>query len=362
MSKRVFAMAFFLTICILNGCGSEPEVPEPAVRPVKYALIGPAGAVQSRRFVGTAKAGLEARLSFRASGLIESIPVQVGDRIEAGQIIASLDNRDAVIALEQARSALENARVQKANAQSNLIRVRQLYQAYNISLAEYEQAKNGFSSATSSYESARKSLDLQELQLSYNELRAPIAGIVTDVRNEVNEVVRAGDPVVVLSAGADIEMEVGIPEAHISRIRQGDGVRVRFSALPDRSFSGQVREIAFSLDASSTYPVIVRLDTPSSFIRPGMAGEVEFSFGDGGLSDQLVVPVNAVGEGADGSFVFVIEGVSEGIGTVKRQAIRTGPLLENGFVVQNGLSDGDLVATAGLRFLLNGMKVRLLEE
>ena len=132
------------------GCGSEPQVAEP-IRPVKYAEVRPASAVQSQRFAGTAKAGVEAKLSFRASGLIESISVKVGDRVEAGQRIAALDNRDAVLAHQRAKATLENAEVQKANAQSRLIRVRQLYEANNVSLAEYEQAKNGFASATSSY-------------------------------------------------------------------------------------------------------------------------------------------------------------------------------------------------------------------
>ncbi|MDE2890162.1 MAG: efflux RND transporter periplasmic adaptor subunit [Gemmatimonadota bacterium] len=345
-----------------TACGDEPQVAE-SIRPVKYAEVRPASAVQSQRFAGTAKAGIEARLSFRTGGLVESIAVKVGDQVEAGQRIAMLDNRDAVLAHQRARAALENARVQKVNAQSRLIRVRQLYQADNVSLAEYEQAKNGFASATSSYESAEKSLDLQVRQLRYNEIYAPVAGIVTAVNNEVNEVIQAGAPLVELSAGEDIEMVVGVPEGYIARIQAGQPVRVRFSAMPGVDFAARVREIAYALGAASTYPVIVRLESPSSSIRPGMAGEVEFRFGAGEPSeDPLVVPIKAVGEDADGQFVFVIDRVVKGVGTVRRRPIRIGELLADGFVVEAGLADRELVATAGLRSLLNGMKVRLLRE
>ncbi len=344
------------------GCDGEPQVAE-SIRPVKYAEVRPASAVQVQRFAGTAKAGIEARLSFRAGGLIESIVVKVGDRVKAGQRIAMLDNRDAVLAHQRARAALDNARVQKANAQSRLIRVRQLYQADNVSLAEYEQAKNGFASATSSYESARKSLDLQVRQLRFNEIYAPVTGIVTAINNEVNEVIQAGAPLVEMSAGEDIEMVVGVPEGYIARIQAGQPVRVRFSALPGVDFAARVREIAYALSATSTYPVIVRLDAPSASIRPGMAGEVEFRFGAGEPSeDPLVVPVQAVGEDAGGQFAFVIDGVVNGVGTVRRRPIRIGQLLADGFVVEAGLADRELVATAGLRSLLNGMKVRLLQE
>ena len=131
---------YILAMGLWVGCGSEPQVPAP-VRPVKYAEVRPASAVQSQRFAGTARAGVEAKLSFRTGGLIESIGVKVGDLVELGQRIAKLDNQDAVLAHQRARAALDNARVQKANAQSRLIRVRQLYQANNVSLAEYEQAK-----------------------------------------------------------------------------------------------------------------------------------------------------------------------------------------------------------------------------
>ena len=351
-----------LALGVVAGCGSEPEIADPPVRPVKYAEVRPASAVQDQRFAGTAKAGVEARLSFRVGGLIDSIGVKLGDRVDEGQFIAALDDRDAVLAYEQSRAALENARVQRANAQSNLIRVRELYQDLNVSLAEYEQAKNGFSSAASGYESALKSLDLQERLLGYNKIHAPVAGIVAAVNNEVNEVIQAGAPLVVLNAGKDIEMEVGVPEAHIARIRYGQPVRVRFSALPGQEFGAGVQEISYAPGASSTYPVIVRLDDPSASIRPGMAGEVSFHFGVDGPSDPLVVPVAAVGEGAGGTYVFVIGDVEDRRGTVRRRTVRIGRLLSDGFVVDEGLLEGELVATAGLRFLLDGMEVRLMEE
>ncbi|MCY3771677.1 MAG: efflux RND transporter periplasmic adaptor subunit [Gemmatimonadetes bacterium] len=362
MLKRKLLKVHLLALGVVVGCGSEPEIADPPVRPVKYAEIRRASAAQDQRFAGTAKAGIEAKLSFRVGGLIDSIAVKLGDRVDEGQLIAALDDRDAVLAYEQSRAALENARVQRANAQSNLIRVRELYQDLNVSLAEYEQAKNGFSSAASGYESARKSLDLQERLLGYNKIYAPVTGIVAAVNNEVNEVIQTGAPLVVLNAGRDIEMEVGVPEAHIARIRAGQPVRVRFSALPGQEFGASVQEIAYAPGASSTYPVIVRLDNPSTSIRPGMAGEVAFHFGVDSPSDPLVVPVEAVGEGAEGIYVFVIDHVEDRRGTVRRRPIRIGKLLVDGFVVDEGLAEGELVATAGLRFLLDGMEVSLLEE
>ena len=358
--KRVAIPA--LALGLWAGCGGEPQVPEP-VRPVKYAEVQPASAVRSQRFAGTARAGTEARLSFRTGGLIESIEVKAGDRVKAGQRIAALDSRDAVLACERARAALENARVQKANAQSSLTRVRQLYQADNVSLAEYEQAKAGYAAATSSFESAEKSLDLQERQLRFNEIRAPVDGIVTAVRFRGQR----GDPGRGAPGGA--ERGRGCRDGgggSRGPYRPHTGTETRCGCVsppfPGMEFAARVREISWALDASSTYPVRVRLDAPSPSIRPGMAGDAEFRFGTGGPADPLVVPVKAVGEDASGRYVFVIDGVDNGVGTVQRRPVRIGSLLADGFVVEEGLAEEELVATAGLGSLMDGMKVRLLES
>ena len=337
------AFLFFLPILILfAGCSNESEVvSEPQIRPVKYAVVGPNDKARTYSFAGTAKSSVEAKLSFRSGGQIESLSVKAGDKVRKGQLIATLDNRDAALAYEQAKASLENARVQKANAQSNLTRLRQLYQSNNVSLADYEQAKNGFATANASFESAQKSLDLQARQLGYNKLFAPAAGVVTAVNNEVNEVVQAGAAIVVINMGKDLELEIGMPETYISQVKKGDLVTAHFSSVEGKIFKGKVSEISFALDASkSTYPVTVMLLEGTEDVRPGMSGDVQFQFGKKNKDSRLVVPVKAVGEGTAGNFVFVIQGAEKGVGTVHKQAVKIGKLLPGGFAVESGLSEG----------------------
>ncbi|MEO0471691.1 MAG: efflux RND transporter periplasmic adaptor subunit [Bacteroidota bacterium] len=347
----------------LGGCSSDaPQQTEKVIRPVRYATVARSNEGQKRSFPGIAQSAVQSNLSFRASGLIESLAVKVGDRVRKGQLIATLDNRDAQLAYQQAKAALESARVQKENAQSSLTRVRQLYQSNNVSLAEYEQAKSSFSSASANLESSSSTLDLQRRQLSYAKILAPGSGVVTAVNNEVNEVVQAGAPIVVISQGKQIELKVGIPETYIGALKEGNTASVRFSAIPAKSYPAKVREVSFSTDQSQTYPVTVSLQENDDEVRPGMAGEVYFEFGQSGQDPLTMVPVKSVGEGPDGTFVFVIKDVQNQVGLVEKRSVQLGKIIQQNFVVKGGLEAGTMVATAGLSSLLDGMQVRLMDE
>ena len=128
--------------------------------------------------------------------------------------------------------------------------------------------------------------------------------------------------------------------------------------------SGEYREVGSCCDAfePAQRVEISSLTDLAEEPAQAMSGDPEFRFGTGGRADPLVVPVKAVGEDAAGRFVFVIAGVDQGVGTAQRRPVRIGSLLADGFVVEEGLAEGELVVTAGLRSLLNGMEVRLLER
>ena len=363
MRRKIISLAFTAAIAALSACGPGRQSDETRpVRPVKYATVRLADGGDTQTYTATARSSIEASLSFRTNGLIESILVKPGDSVEEGQEIASLDNREASLSYEKSRASLENARIQEQNAQANLSRVRQLYQANNVSLAEYEQAKNQSASARANHESAKRSLDLQQRQLSYTRLVAPVSGVVSAVNHDANEFVKAGASVVQLNAGKHTELVVGVPEATIGRMQVGAPTSVRFSALVNREFEARITEVSFALDVNrSTYPVTVQMLEQSDRVKPGMAAEVTFRFTSED-SGNLVVPVNAIGEDSDGTFVYVIQDAGEDVGTIVKRSVQVGKLVEAGFVVLDGLADGERVATAGLSSLLDGMVVRLLQK
>lgn len=360
--KRIASnCAALLCIVTLVACGGEKKEVKDPVKPVKSGRILSVGGVQTRTFAGTTQSGDEANLSFRANGLIELLRVKVGDKVKRGQLLAKLDQKDVRLNYEKAKSTLRSASIQLDTAKSSLERVKQLYMANNTSLNEYERAKNNLAAASSGYETAVKALDLQKSQLEYTKIVAPTAGIVTKVNAEKNEFTSAGAPVIVINSGDDMEINVGVPESYISRIRQGDSVEAVVASIGSGKISGVITEVGFSSSENVVFPVIVKVSEKIKALRPGMPADVSFRFGNEKDEKRLVVPVLAVGDSSEGNYVFEL--VKEGEHYVaKKRIIKTGPLLTEGFQVLSGIKENSIVAVAGLRSLYDGRKVKLMED
>lgn len=346
----------FLTL----SCGDE-AAPEKVLRPVRALEVGYGAEDAVRTFSGTAQTDKVVNLSFRSSGIITLFNIRLGQRVRRGELLAQLDNVQARLAYEQAVASLNSAASQMNTAKLNLDRVRALYEKGSASLSDYENAKNSFRTAEASHESAQRSVDIQQDQIRFGFLYAPETGIIAAVNAEVDENVSAGQAVAVLNAGADMQIALGLPESVINGVRQGMTVTITFPALPGLQHGGTITEISPSVDAqTATYPVRVTLRDPSNEIRSGMTANVTFDFGGPALTEnRLVVPAKAVGEDADGRFVFLLEGQGSVVVSVRKQHIQVGELTSAGFEVLEGLEAGQRIATAGLQTLLNGQEVRI---
>ncbi len=363
----------------LLGCSSKKESQEEeAIRPVKYGVITSSQGKSVFSFSGVAQSDRQAELSFRVAGTVRSMRVRLGDRVLRGQVIATLDPTDYDIQAQQASASqkgteanLQSAETQLIIARSNYQRIEKLFENNNVPLSEFEQAKSQLESAASQYEAAKTQVSSAAYQtqaarnqVNYTRLQAPFNGIVTDLLVEENELVGSGKAVAVLNSEEGQEVNVGIPENFISKVRKGQKVQVLFSVLGDTTFRGTVREVSFAAGSSPTYPAIIGIDDPSAEIRPGMAARATFSWSDAKdeLPEHLVCPVSAVGEQGDANFVFVLTKNKAGNYAVEKRPITIGELLPTGFEVLSGVQKGELVATAGLRALLNGMQVTLLDN
>ena len=142
-------MIFFLCgilLMLFFSC-SEPVEQKETIRPVRYQEVVRFNNEKQRTFSGVSESGSEAQLSFRVSGVLKSIKVTLGQKIKKNQHIASIDASDAVLDYEKAVAAQKNTQVQVETAESSLERVKGLYENNNVSLSEYEAAKNKFAAA-----------------------------------------------------------------------------------------------------------------------------------------------------------------------------------------------------------------------
>ncbi len=359
MMRRFLPLVTGVAICSV-GCGGGDAEDEPIVRPVRYVEVYQSGGVRVRRFSGVAQSAVEAPISFRVPGTVRQLPVTVGDRVQAGQLIAALDPEDYRLQRQDAQAALRRAEAEARNAEASYDRVRGMYENENASLTDLEAARTASESAAEQVISATNRLGLAERQLGFTRLVAPQAGAIAAVSIEQNQNVRAGQTVVLLTSGSDLEVAVAVPEVLITEVREGSTVSVTFDALPDQTFPGIVTEVGVAAtETGATYPVTVRLADSLEGVRSGMAAEVAFRFIAPGGSDVIVVPPVAVGEDQRGRFVFIVEPADSGHGIARRRAVTVGELTTDGLEILEGLEDGDRVVTAGIGQIVDGLRVRI---
>ncbi len=348
---------------LLTGCGGNEEKEE-VVRPVFYQEVGESTAQSVRSFSGVTQSATAAKLSFKVGGMIEDVPVDMGDTIKRGSVVARLDDTDYRINYHKAEASLKNAEAWLAAARSAFLRVENLYVNNHVSLSEYEKAKTQFESAETTVNSARSQLMAAQNQLDYTVLRAPIDGVISSVMVQENEMTGAGHPVVVFAGINNLEIKTAVPENIISQINRGQDATVRFSAFPEETFRGMITEVSPGIPNASAYPVIVRLAKSSSRLFPGMTGTVELPVNGDSLSqNRVVITPDAVGHDSSGDFVFVAT-KSDGSDfyVAKKRNITLGELQADGYEIVSGLNKDELLITAGLSFLYDGRKVKLLDN
>ena len=353
----------FATLCAvaLAGCGKEEPAQQEILRPVRYQQVYSSGGDRIRTFSGTARAGVESRLSFKVSGTVQQVAVQVGERINSGELIARLDPTDYQLQVQRAEASLDQAKAQALQSQQNYERIRQLYENRNASRNDLDASRAASESAAAQVAAAEKQLELANRQLAYTRLTAPTAGAIATVDIEPNENVQAGQTIAQMTAGSSLEVEVAMPEILISNVREGDAVQVSFDALPGVTCDATVVEVGVAASGlATTFPVTVRLNERQEGALPGMAAEVAFRFYSTSKSEAFLVPSFGVGEDRLGRFVFVLDFSTDedDVAIVRRRAVTIGELTANGIEILEGLTEGDYLVTAGVSRIIDGQKVK----
>jgi RND family efflux transporter MFP subunit len=358
------ALCTVLSVFVIAGCSEPPPAEKEIVRPVRAMQVAGSSGLKGRKFSGRARAAQEVEVSFRVAGPLITLPVKVGDEVEAGQVIARIDPRDFEINLKNMQAQLAQGQAVVKRAEADLARLEGV-RAKNpdfVSQLDYDNAVQNRDSARANVAALDASVRAAKDQLEDTFLKAPFDGIVVDTYVKNFEDVHARQPIVRIVDDSRIEFVVNIPENLISLVPQVRDVRVEFDAIPGEPVAAEVREIGTEASSTTrTYPVTLIMDQPEGAkILPGMVGRAYGAPPEGAMPRGIEVPVSAVfaGEDSDQSFVWIIDEDSK---TVSRRAVVTEDLTERGIRVTEGLEAGEWIATAGAHYLREGQPVRLLE-
>ncbi len=347
-----------IAVAVLAACGGDDKPEAPPLRPVRYQTVEAQGGVRTRTFSGVSEAGVESRLSFKVAGTVTQLSVVRGDSVAKGAPIARLDDTDYKLQLQQARAQYASASAQSRNAKASYERVLALYENRNASRGDLDGARAAYETTRANVSAASQAVALAKQQLMYTELRAPVDGAVAAVLVEKDENVSPGAPIVVLTAGEKPKVTVAVPEQLIGDVESGRAAVVKFEAIAGKTFPGTVSEVAVSMSqATGSFPVTITLDDATDAVRPGMAAEVELAFGSPDDAPKIVVPTHAVGEDRQGQFVFLLTKQGEGTGVVVRTPVTVGELSADGLEIVDGVEAGQLLVTAGVSRISDGLEV-----
>jgi RND family efflux transporter MFP subunit len=346
-------------VAILGGCkGEEAKVEVEIVRPVKVAVVGESVGGRTLTYSGVVRPRIESAIGFRVTGKIVERFVNVGDRVEVDQVIARLDDADLMLAASSAKAAVASARSRCKVASDNLERGKVLLPKAIISQAAYDTRRNEMDTAVSALDSAEAQLHQATNAVGYSKLKADKAGVVTAVMGEPGQVVSAGQTVITLAHAGETEIAVSVPEQDAGHLTIGQQAKITLWAGPRMSIEGRIREIAGQADPTSrTYAVRIAVSGSPQIMRLGMTASVALRIDDEVAG--VVVPLTALTKSEGSPEVFVVDPTNE---AVHKAPVSVGGIAEDGVRITDGLHAGQMVVTAGVQFLRDGMRVRLPDE
>lgn len=296
--------------------------------------------------VGTLRAVQGADLAMDVAGLVHTVSLASGERVEAGQLLLRLDDADV-------RARVRQADADAALAQITFGRMKQQLASKAISQAMYDQASADLQARQATLEQARAVADKYQL-------RAPFAGRAGVIRISPGSFLPSGSTVVTLQQLDPMYVDFHLPQRHLGQLRVGQAVQVRLDAWPDRVVTGRLTAIDPKVD-DNTRNVLVEamVANPDDDLMPGMF--VDISVEAGSHESYLTLPQSAITFNPYGATVFVVdhERSVDGAGgqkfpSAQQVFVTTGARRGDQVAVLDGISAGDEVVTSGQLKLKNG--------
>jgi membrane fusion protein, multidrug efflux system len=353
MHARLLLLA--TALIALTACGDEVIQPAVEPRPVRVVTIEKLEQSSSPALAGRIEAASEASLGFRIGGRVLERPVSVGDRVEAGQVLARLEPQNETNALRAAKAAYAAANAALVEARNRFERQATLLEQGWTTRALYDQAEKAHASAEAQLDKAEAQLKSAKDLLSFTELKADAAGVVVATGADTNEVVQAGEMVVRLAREGGRDAVFDVPAQLLRTAPADPEVSVHLTDDPTVTATGRVREVGAQADpVTRTFQVKVGLSNPPEAMRLGASVTGRFSSEAGAT---IEIPAAALTRAFGEPSVWVVDQKNM---TVSPRTIQVQRFDPAAVAVSEGLDIGDVVVTAGVQALHPGQRVRIL--
>ncbi len=401
----------FLAVAAIIALGATSGHAQDTARPAKVLVVQETTSKVLRRYPAIVQPSQEAEVSFKVPGQVVDFPVWASTSLSKGDVIAQLDQRPFIAALEQLNSqrdqaqaqldalqtgardeeiaaleaAVAAAQAQATQAKEQVERTRKLADRGVVAQAQLEQSEAAASVASAQLDAAREDLALARAGARAEEiaaaqaalrgldsqvrraqddlddatLRAPFDGVVArrDIENFSN--IQAGQSIVLLQAlkTVDLGFDVPGPDVLIWSGSEDAGAVVELDARPGLQIPSKLVEFSSQADrGTQTYHARVSIEVPTGAqVLPGMVGSVIVS-SDAAATPRIEVPLTGVAANPEGgAFVWVVDRETN---AVSARDVTLGAVIGDKVVVSQGLQPGDMIVTAGVTYLRDGAVIR----
>ena len=366
MSRRISRLAICLILLFSpQGCGEKKEAAtEQPVRGLRAYTVVAKAESRARRFPSVLQPGDVSTLSFEIGGQLKAVTLEVGQKIKLGDLLAEIDPLSLRTQVEQAGAGVQQAQAQLDNAEADFQRKQELVKRGVTTQAIFDQSRAGLLTARAQLDQARHQLELATHTLDRSRLLAPFAGIIARVDVKSFSQVTAGQPIVTLYNDDRFETSFLVPSPTFQSLTVGQAVDIKVADIPDLSLKGEIKELGSKAEQVSAFPVVVRLENSVAGLNAGMSVEVTIEEpliggGSGFLLPLSVLAPEGGKELQSTAIIFLYDAPSA---TVKKHKVTVRGVRDNHLVVTDGVGVGDIVASAGVSYLVDGQKVKLLQE
>lgn len=348
--KTRVAVCFLILAAMFGlwGCGREShsstnnKKDEDLSVPVEIAVVMTGDIAAYFTGTATVEAEEETEVVAKVGGVVEKILVEESDYVNAGNILAKLDDEKIAVQLAQAKANLKKL-------ESNYQRSQDLHKKNLISTEGFQQAKY-------EYEHQKATYELAALDLQYTSIRTPISGVVAERLIKVGNMILPNQGVFRVSGLDPLIAVLHVPERQLRRLRVGQKAMLSVDAIEKTEFSGRIKRISPIVDpATGTIKVTLEMHDPSRQLRPGMFARINIIYDV--HSGIMLAPKDAIISEDRESAVYVVRD-----SLAIRQNIEIGYTNTTHVEVVHGLQPGDTIVTTGKGSLKDSTKVDIVSN
>lgn len=355
--RRTTALTTGLSLALLAGLLCMPassahaqDGPPPAT--VVTAPVTTGSVAEEITLAGTARPIRDSLVAAEVDGRVLERRVEKGDAVKKGGVLFVLDRVRLERALALARAELDEVEARLVRAARQEKRALDLHKEAVLSSSLMDEAVSERRAQEGRKEQVKVRIESIKDDLARSMIRAPFAGVVTELHTEVGQWLRQGEPIARLADFATIEITVDLPERYFSQVRDGADAPATLDSLPGLTLAGKVFAVVPQVEsAARTFPVLVRADNPERSVGAGMLAQVSLALGSS--REVLLVPRDALVVNQAGESVYKVEGdAASPVPVTSGRA--SGTLVE---VSSDGLEEGDRVVVRGNERLMPGQKI-----